>query len=322
MVKESDNDRAYNMLKAIGFQRDVEIISTNQGAVNDIIVFARQDRKQVLRVRTGEKFFRYERGLVKEPLIAHFMYAAKPHDPEYNQAVLEQALEHTANGKSAPKVEGLPEIFRYGVKELGVPWTLQEYIEGSLISDSNQIKAWHHLGKQIGFLHGLNLSFAGRLNEDINQSPSEHLKAVLDEIKRLIPIQLNRCFNFESLSSMPMALCHNDLHCLNVKEGYLLDWDNTFIANPALDFAKLKLWISLDKEGRFSPREEYFKAFLSGYVEVNERLPEQEALDLYQLLFLCRVYTFEKQNEDSGNKMQPPFPGSAGYLPHIEKLAR
>ncbi len=303
------------------------------GAINTIFVFRQDGKRGVLRVRTGEENFIYEKGFFKELLLEHFLASALTgiDNAAHNQKVLEEALDAAKQGVIPEQKSGvLPAPLAVGKIQMNgrsTPWMLQEYAEGLLMAGSKDREIWRELGRKIAFLHSFSLSSAGRFDAEARDLLfSQHVKAVIDEIAQKAPYALMRKFEIQSRQEAPFSLCHNDLHPLNivsVKSGlHVLDWDNASISAPMQDLAKLQRWTNIDELGYLTPDADKFQAFLEGYREIASHEIDDTLLQLYELLFLCRVYRFEEKRENAGRSPQAPHPASDTYKQRIAELCQ
>jgi hypothetical protein len=134
------------------------------------------------------------------------------------------------------------------------------------------------------------------------------------------------------------SICHNDLHPQNVMKSkyehrlYVVDWDNCVISDPILDFVKPFYWCAYDNEGLYRHSDDIFSAFCNGYFSRNHKrtlaCPDELAREviadpsfqLHCMLWLFRVWTFERQREKEAALQPAPFPSSATYYGYILRL--
>src|SRR5262249_52798892 len=125
-----------------------------------------------------------------------------------------------------------------------------------------------------------------------------------------------RAIRLPEKESATPTLLHNDFSGANilVKDGKIvcsIDWDNSVIEAPELDLVKMKYWTAHNSTGVLAHHPGLYAAFLRGYESFGQEAKAMARLaHLYEILWLCRVYNFEKSKEERGLPTAQGYPGS------------
>jgi len=120
-----------------------------------------------------------------------------------------------------------------------------------------------------------------------------------------------------SVSCTP-CLIHNDFAPGNilVRDGAIaavIDWDNAVVDAPQLDFVKMKYWTAKKANGELGHDPRLFAAFVDGYGPVGQRIISSPVFVLYEVLWLLRVFNFERSKEEQGLDLTPGYPAATVY---------
>jgi len=109
-----------------------------------------------------------------------------------------------------------------------------------------------------------------------------------------------------------------------VRDGKIvcvIDWDNSVIEAPELDFVKMKYWTARGSDGVLTHDTGLYAAFLGGYEDFqHDTRPRASLARLYEVLWLCRVYNFEKSKEQRGLPMTQGYPRSLFYEKALNQI--
>lgn len=308
---------------------DVRIISTRCGTINDVIQFVVGGEEYILRIRTREEYFRYEREASKEPIVARFLAS-----PRAASSCASEDLEGIARSIAAMPIARAithplgADILIYDHSRQTIPflWTIQKFLDGRLLSDTPVDSAYRALGNALALLHRHafhrhTTSFFGEW-----KSAADWFEVARAEIIRRLqdtPFKGRHPGPPASPRPATLALVHNDLQPSNViiANGCarLIDWDNAQIAPRELDLVKLKHWTAMDLvSGTLTPHARLYAAFLAGYAEMGGSY-DPELMYFCELLWLTRIHTFEKERAGE-HGTPPPFPPAEYYLPEIARV--
>jgi aminoglycoside phosphotransferase (APT) family kinase protein len=147
----------------------------------------------------------------------------------------------------------------------------------------------------------------------------DHLPRTLVDILRALTVP----------SSIPTVPClvHNDFAPGNilVRDGSIaamIDWDNAVIDVPHLDFVKMKYWTAKDAKGELGHDPELFSAFVAGYGTAGREIVGSPLFALYEVLWLLRVFNFERAKEEQGLARAPGYPAAAVYEKYLAARLR
>ena len=118
------------------------------------------------------------------------------------------------------------------------------------------------------------------------------------------------------------CLVHNDFAPGNilVRDGAIaavIDWDNAVIDVPHLDFVKMKYWTAKNPKGELAHEPALFSAFVDGYGPTGREIVRSPLFALYEVLWLLRVFNFERSKEEQGLARAPGYPAAAVYEKYL-----
>jgi aminoglycoside phosphotransferase (APT) family kinase protein len=121
------------------------------------------------------------------------------------------------------------------------------------------------------------------------------------------------------------CLVHNDFAPGNILVhggtiAAVIDWDNAVIDAPHLDFVKMKYWTTRDPAGELAHDPRLFAAFVEGYGPVGREIVASELFTLYEILWLLRVFNFERSKEEQGLDRAPGYPAATVYEGLLEEV--
>ena len=97
----------------------------------------------------------------------------------------------------------------------------------------------------------------------------------------------------------------------------VIDWDNAVIEAPHLDFVKMKYWTAKNATGELAHDPTLFRAFVDGYGPTGRALISAPLFVLYEVLWLLRVFNFERSKEEQGLFRAPGYPAAAVYEKYL-----
>jgi aminoglycoside phosphotransferase (APT) family kinase protein len=302
------------------------------GAINDVFKIRAGLDTFCIRVRTRESLFRYENGLIKEPVMAMLLRLPGHLSCRDREAALDEIVAAALTNSIGCPIGGrlLPGIVYYDHSRTSVPfvWSCSEWVEGPPIDFGEAGDCYCKLGASVALLHSVRFERARDSLFSPWVSPADWLSKTLRSIERIsqaraIDIDLTAYEKIDA-TRLTFVMTHNDLHPLNLiraaGEPVLIDWDNAQVAPCELDLVKLMYWTARDATGCFTARSDLFGAFISGYRNLAATKIDQEVLKLCQLLWLCRVLDFEVTREREGYSPQPPFRAAMYYRQTIAAL--
>jgi hypothetical protein len=309
------------------------------GNINTIIQVAVSGRSYGLRVRTHEQVYRYEPNLIKEVFVLWLIKLVTngPRDTEAASAFAQ--LKETQQGIVPARSEVLP-IIRYydwSREYLAHPYCIYEWVEGVPLWDVPQKHLYALAGKTLARIHHVQFAafYADFLS--IGEHPvswhERYRSALAKEIAALrgrFPQPLLDALGALALPSFISAtpcLVHNDFAPGNilVRDGAIaavIDWDNAVIDVPHLDFVKMKYWTTKSSTGELVHDPALFSAFVDGYGAAGREIIGSPLFTLYEVLWLLRVFNFERSKEEQGLSRAPGYPAAAFYEQILARILR
>jgi aminoglycoside phosphotransferase (APT) family kinase protein len=124
----------------------------------------------------------------------------------------------------------------------------------------------------------------------------------------------------------PCAPClvHNDFSPTNILVhdntiAAVIDWDNAVIDAAHLDFVKMKYWTAKNAGGELAYNPGLFAAFVDGYGTAGRELIGSAIFALYEVLWLLRVFNFERSKEEQGIARTPGYPAAVTYAEFLQE---
>ncbi len=307
-----------------------------RGAIAEVVLFRLDGRALVLRRRLAGVGFGYEAGLAKEA-IAAAAWAARSQGAEAVAAAMAAARARPRPGRLP---QG-PELLAAG--HGARPWSIQQALTGPALGERPDPDAFRRLGALLADLHALPLPGCLESFHDLPGRPVDPEALYRRELGRALEAASQAAALAPSLAAdlrrlgealapalagARAALCHNDLHGLNVLVAPelpvglgLIDWDNAALRPAALDLVKLRHWCLVDEAGFLAPAAALYAAFREGYDSARGEVADARQLQAFELLWLLRVLAFEAAREAAGRVPAPPFPAASGYRRRLEALA-
>jgi len=120
------------------------------------------------------------------------------------------------------------------------------------------------------------------------------------------------------------CLVHNDFSPGNILVrdnaiAAVIDWDNAVIDSAHLDFVKMKYWTTKNASGELAHDPDLFAAFVAGYGTAGRELVGSPLFSLYEVLWLLRVFNFERSKEERGLARTPGYPAAAAYAGFLQE---
>lgn len=311
----------------------VDLHNNLGGAINS--VFRIIDSKShetiaMLRIRTGEPFFGYEKGIVKESLIANIVKASNQNNIA---EIIEGRLKHKA-AKNIPFPQSSNILYYEDDSVFGVPASILEHIDGPLLIQTEDLEHYRKFGEKLAYLHKASFpNFAHSLlniNEVVNfdEKYMSQITSLLSHAHYLSTDEKEKAANIsasiKAIDAHPV-LCHGDFHGYNAiirnNDIHLIDWDNAVIDIPELDFAKAYYWTGLNDNGVLTHDPDKYNAIIDGYMSVSAKKPNKYLIQMMALHWLLRVSNFEYSLQIAGKKNKKHFPSlKSYYLPAIQNL--
>jgi len=290
-----------------------------------------------LRIRVNEDIFQYEKGLIKDVFVARIVNEHNAWETEYFDDQIADILQKMKPSDQHMEVIKFPigtDIYFYSgncdaFPHSDYPGLISQWAPGSMLGEAQCNASFQQLGANVASLHEIKFRHYYRNFRDLGEYRFSRNFAsdVMSEIDKRADFSLPKKLanNIVELSKKMtealqnsvdadgFVLCHNDIHPNNVytaasgSDVRIIDWDNACVSHKYLDFVKVRFWGPPNASGRFQMDREYFRKFCKGY-EINDAsvLGSTTFLTLC-LLWLLRVYTFEKQRGAGGTPIPKPF---------------
>ena len=300
------------------------------GNINTIIQVAVSGRSYGLRVRTHERVYRYEPDLIKEAFVLWLMRHVANGSRDKEAAAAFAQLKAARQGTVTEHSEVLP-IVRYydwSRQRLPHPYCIYEWVEGAPLWDTPQPHLHALAGQTLAHIHQVQFAafYADFLS--LGEHPvswrqryrtafDKEVAAAQAYLPRILVDTLRTLTVPSSISTAP-CLVHNDFAPGNilVRDGTIaavIDWDNAVVDVPHLDFVKMKYWTAKNATGELAHDPVLFSAFADGYGPTGRALINAPLFALYEVLWLLRVFNFERAKEEQGLARAPGYPAAAFY---------
>jgi aminoglycoside phosphotransferase (APT) family kinase protein len=208
------------------------------------------------------------------------------------------------------------------------PYCIYEWVKGVPLWDTPQRHLYALAGQTLARIHHIQFAafYADFLAIGAHpMSWRERYRTALDKevaaaqvhLPRILVDTLRTLMVPSSISTAP-CLVHNDFAPGNilVRDGTIaavIDWDNAVIDVPHLDFVKMKYWTAKNATGELAHESALFSAFVDGYGPTGRALVSAPLFALYEVLWLLRVFNFERAKEKQGLARAPGYPAAAFY---------
>ena len=318
----------------------IHVHAVLSGNINTIIKVECEGQLYGLRVRTQEQVYRYEPDLVKEVFVAELLKPNAQLQTDAFRAVLFAGFLTVRCGRLHNPGTVLPPVRYYDWTRqiLAFPYCMYEWVEGEPLWDTPQAALYHAAGQALAQIHEIQFEafYADFLSvgtqpvqwaERFPSALSKELGAAHSRLPQTLGEALATLSMPATIDVTP-CLIHNDFSPGNilVQDGRLaaiIDWDNAVIDAPALDFVKMKYWTAKDRSGQLAYDPTLFEAFVAGYGTAGQDIVESLAFALYEMLWLLRVFNFERSRQEQGIARTPGYPEALVYEGFLsEVLAR
>ena len=318
------------------FQESVPLRVCNVlfGNINTIVKVEGNDQFYGLRVRTQETVYRYEPDLIKEAFVSWLLRKRRNTVDDAEIAMAFAEMRSSQRGFISDHHEILPAVryFDWSRQYLPHPYCIYEWVDGVPLWDTPEPQLYERAGQVLAQIHDVQLSafyadflaigkqpvswperFRAALEKEIHAAKSRLNAAVIEQFLRLKIPETNPC--------LP-CLVHNDFASGNiiVQDGSIaaiIDWDNAVIDAPHLDFVKMKYWTARDLQGELTHNSALFAAFVNGYGATGREIVSSSLFTLYEILWLLRVFNFERSKEEQGLSRIPGYPAAVVYEKHL-----
>jgi aminoglycoside phosphotransferase (APT) family kinase protein len=300
------------------------------GNINTILKVEMAGGLYGLRVRTQETVYRYEPNLIKEVFALRLL--ARTEEQRDDQAVAAAFAEiHAALcGSNVSRHEILPMVryFDWSRERLPHPYCIYDWVEGAPLWESPDPRLYASAGAALAQIHQVRFSafYADFLSvgvtpvswaERFRAALAKELSAALPRLPQPVAVALKAIEIPPTVSCTP-CLVHNDFAPGNilVRNGQVvavIDWDNAVIEAPHLDFVKMKYWTAKNTAGELAHDAALFAAFVDGYGPDGQELIRSSLFSLYEILWLLRVFNFERSKAEQGFSRAPGYPAAEVY---------
>ena len=300
------------------------------GNINTIVKVVVSGRSYGLRIRTHEQVYRYEPDLIKEAFVLWLMkHAANgPRDTEAAAAFMQLRTAQQGTGTEHREVFPIVRYYDWSRQWLPHPYCIYEWVEGVPLWDEPEAQLYTLAGQTLVRIHQIKFAafyadflsigerpvswherYRSALDKETVAAQGRLPQPLLDVLQTLtVPL---------SISTAP-CLVHNDFAPGNilVRNGAIaavIDWDNAVIDVPHFDFVKMKYWTTKDAKGNLGHDPGLFSAFVSGYGTAGREIVSSPLFVLYEVLWLLRVFNFERSKEEQGLARAPGYPAAMVY---------
>jgi aminoglycoside phosphotransferase (APT) family kinase protein len=329
-------ERAFSPLARLGA---LQVRKVFAGNINVILKVESGSQSYGMRVRIHESVYRYEPDLMKEVFILRLLQQAgkAPNDALVAEAF--RRLRQAQCGTVHERCDGAPTVryFDWSRQRLPHPYCIYDWVEGTPLVDSPAPDLYAQAGGALARIHQVRFSafYADFLS--IGTAPlswSERYRAALAKenaaAKPYLPQRVSVALDSVSIPvAAPCVPClaHNDFAPGNilVRDGRIaaiIDWDNAVIEAPHLDFVKMKYWTARNAAGELAHDPELFSAFVDGYGTTGREIINSSLFTLYEILWLLRVFNFERSKEARGLARAPGYPAAREYEKLLTRLLR
>ncbi|MBI3797055.1 MAG: aminoglycoside phosphotransferase family protein [Deltaproteobacteria bacterium] len=316
--------------------RSVRVREVFSGNINTIVRVDVDGQSYGLRVRTQEQVYRYEPDLVKEAFVAWLLTYAESvrDDREVGAAFSVICAARCGEIASSPGVLPTLRYYDWSRSRLAHPYCLYRWVEGVPLWSSPEARLYALAGQHLATIHQVTFSafytdflsvgkqpvgwksrYQGALEKEVTAARGRLPSSLIDMLGQLaIP------------DSVPCAPClvHNDFSPANIlvrdqEIAAVIDWDNAVIDAPHLDFVKMKYWTAKNAGGELAHHSALFAAFVEGYGTAGRGLVGSAIFTLYEVLWLLRVFNFERSKEEQDIARTPGYPAAAIYAEFLQE---
>jgi len=305
------------------------------GNINTIIKVEVNGQAYGLRVRTQETVYRYEPDLIKEAFVSWLL--SNRGDVAEDKAVASAFAELRSSQRGFisdhPVILPVVRYFDWSRQLLPHPYCIYEWVDGVPLWDMPNLNLYTDAGHTLARIHEGRLSsfyvdflsigvqpvswarrFQAALQKELHAAESRFQGTIVKQLRHLKISEENPC---------PPHLVHNDFAPGNiiVQDGAIaaiIDWDNAVVDAPHLDFVKMKYWTARDSGGELAHDPTLFAAFVNGYGATGQEIVSSSLFTLYEVLWLVRVFNFERSKEEQGLPRTPGYPAAETYRRYLE----
>jgi hypothetical protein len=315
------------------------VLDVFTGNINTILKVEIGGRLYGLRVRTQESVYRYEPNLIKEAFALGLLSRPEATPDDNAVAAMVAELKAAQSGRSGGRHEIMPAVryFDWSRTSLPHPYCIYEWVEGEPLWDRPDSGLYAAAGAALAGIHRVRFSafYADFLSVGIAPvswaerfcgALAKERTAALPRLPRRISTALAK---LEIPATAPCSPClvHNDFAPGNilVKDGQItavIDWDNAVIDAPHLDFVKMKYWTAKNVAGELAHDPALFAAFVDGYGPAGREIVQSAFFTLYEVLWLLRVFNFERSKEEQGLARAPGYPAAMVYDGFLSTVLR
>lgn len=324
-------------LSPLGRDAAFQVREVFTGNINVILKIESDDRAYGVRVRLHESVYRYEPDLMKEVFVLQLLQQASKASNDTLIAETFRRLREAQRGLVSERCDGAPTVryFDWSRQLLPHPYCVYDWVEGTPLVDSPTPELYAQAGRVLSQIHQVQFSafYADFLSIGVQPvSWSERYRAALTKecaaAKPYLPPSIEAALDSISLPlETPCAPClvHNDFAPGNilVRDGQLaavIDWDNAVVEAPHLDFVKMKYWTARNAAGELAHDVGLFAAFVAGYGTTGQAIINSSLFTLYEILWLLRVFNFERAKELQGLARAPGYPAAEEYEKVLARL--
>jgi hypothetical protein len=310
--------------------RSVRVCEVFSGNINTIVKVDVDGQSYGLRARTHEQVYRYEPNLIKEAFVAWLLNQAGDIKDDTEAATAFSAICTAQRGRTVSAQGVLPTLLYYdwSRSRLAYPYCIYRWVEGGPLWSRAEARLYALAGQQLARIHRVTFSafypdfltvgkqpvrwrdrFASAVEKEVAAARGQLRGAMMDALKRLAIPDPAFC---------TPRLVHNDFSPGNILVrddaiAAVIDWDNAVIDTAHLDFVKMKYWTTKNTSGELAHDPHLFAAFVDGYGTAGRELVGSPIFALYEVLWLLRVFNFERSKEERGLARTPGYPAAAVY---------
>jgi Phosphotransferase enzyme family len=314
----------------------VRVCEVFAGNINTIVKVAVDGQSYGLRVRTHAQVYRYEPDLIKEAFVAWLLNHAGNIKGDSEVAAAFSAICTARCGGTASFPGVLPTLLSYdwSRSRLACPYCVYRWVEGVPLWSRPEARLYALAGQQLARIHRVTFSAFYTDFLSIGRRPvswSGRYRSALEKEVAAARGQLRGSL-MEALAQLAVpdtapcvpCLVHNDFSPGNIlvrdqEIVAVIDWDNAVIDAPQLDFVKMKYWTAKNAGGELAHDSSLFAAFIDGYGATGRELISSAIFILYEVLWLLRVFNFERSKEEQGIALTPGYPAAALYAEFLQE---
>ncbi len=342
LEKRSAGEIAQSIIeKELPYPNGYIILSTRSGSFNYVSEAARDKnaQKSAVRFRRTNKYYRYEKGMMKEPILALLVLDGGIVDKESLLGIVRR--EEFVNGHFVETpFNWLPQVHcaKNFIDGNDKPYVIYQWAEGKPLADvsfdgkeKKREKIYAKLGECFAELHdrvqftefyeqftveSVNKGisswsefFIKKMDKEFDRQKNKKIlsKETKERIRKEIKsVEKELMSGGKSLFSP--VLVHNDVYGKNViyneesesDDIYIIDWDNLCVDLEELDLMKMKYWTVLDENGKLVGDEKLYKKVVNAYNKKKKGRKINGRLEsLYSIYWLLKVYSYTKDVEDN-----------------------